>query len=216
MKTVKIKSAMPIYLPCAVWILAGLTSRLYIPKNLIITLIVSAVVFFAAEKFWPRREVEVRDKADSGDREIDRQIEEGRGRLDSLAESNAAIPDAEITRNLNRMVSAGEGIFTALEKDTSRATQVRRFMNYYLPTADKLLTRYRELDAIETKGENVRTAMESVERSLEMIASAFEKQLDGLYHDESLDIQTDIDALEAVISAEGLRDNKNQMTMSAH
>ena len=61
LKTIKIKSAMPIYLACAVWIIAGLVSRLYLPKNLIITLLLSAAVFAAAEKFWPRREEEVRD-----------------------------------------------------------------------------------------------------------------------------------------------------------
>ena len=43
------------------------------------------------------------------------------------------------------MTEAGGKIFDILEKEPSRAGEVRRFMNYYLPTADKLLTQYREL-----------------------------------------------------------------------
>ena len=38
--------------------------------------------------------------------------------------------------------------------------------------------------------------MTVVENSLEMIAVAFERQLDSLYRHEAMDIQTDIDVLE--------------------
>lgn len=212
MKTKKIKSAIPIYLACSVWIIAGLTCRIYMGRNILIALVISAGVYFAAEKLFPGRTVQVREKANSGNRDIDQQIEDGRRLLDSLRASNEAIPDAEISANLDRMVQAGEAIFAALEKDVRRADQVRRFMNYYLPTADKLLRHYRELDATGSRGENIRTALESVERSLGMIAAAFEKQLDCLYRDESLDIQTDIDALETILATEGLGETKRTMT----
>ena len=37
-----------------------------------------------------------------------------------------------------------------------------------------------------------------------MIASAFEKQLDSLYADRVLDIETDIDVLETMMAGDGL------------
>jgi len=47
-----------------------------------------------------------------------------------------------------------------------------------------------------------------VEKSLDMIATAFEKQLDALYHEQALDIETDIEVLETMIASEGFDDKK--------
>ena len=122
-----------------------------------------------------------------------------------LREVDKAIEDEAISARLKRMTDAGGKIYDILEKEPARAGEVRRFMNYYLPTADKLLTQYRELDGSGSQGENVRGAMTVVENSLEMIAVAFERQLDSLYRHEAMDIQTDIDVLETMLAADGIR-----------
>ena len=46
--------------------------------------------------------------------------------------------------------------------------------------------------------------MGSVENSLTMIVTAFEKQLDSLYKDENLDIATDIEVLETMMKSDNL------------
>ena len=83
-------------------------------------------------------------------------------------------------------------------------------MNYYLPTADKLLKQYRDLLKTGSQGENIQGAMRSIENSLELIATAFEKQLDSLYRHEAMDIQTDIDVLETMLAADGIRVDSKQ------
>ena len=112
------------------------------------------------------------------------------------------------------MVAAGEKIFAALREDLSRASQVRKFMNYYLPTTDKLIAQYRNLRSSGSRGETVTGAMRSIEKSLGMIADAFEKQLDSLYKHEALDIQTDIDVLETMLSADRLNASQEEKAMS--
>ncbi len=211
MKTVKIKSAIPIYASALVWLVFGLCAPMYKWRYILLALGVSVVIYIVASIIFPGREEEVEAKANSGDSEIDRQIEEGRARLRSLKAANDALPDPTITARLNRMTVAGEKIFQALEKDTTKAYEVRRFMNYYLPTAEKLMDGYQSLKATGSQGEHVISAMKGVEDSLEMIANAFEKQLDSLYSDRSLDIQTDIDALETILKAEGLHENSPEV-----
>ena len=206
MKTIRIKSAIPVYAAALVWLLFGLFSPIYLWKFILLAAGVSAVVYIIAAIVFPGRKVQVEEKPNSGDS----QIEEGRRRLHSLRAANDAIEDAEISARLDRMTLAGEKIFERLEKDISRASDVRRFMNYYLPTAEKLLGAYQTLSATGSKGENVTSALTSIENSLEMIATAFEKQLDNLYSDQALDIQTDIDALEAILGAEGLREDEGK------
>ena len=205
MKTIKIKSAIPIYLAALIWILFGLFAPIYELLFIIIAACVSVAVYLVASVFFPGRTVEVDAKPDSGDDAVNAQISAGRAALRSLREADEAIEDEAISARLKRMTEAGGKIFDILEKEPSRAGEVRRFMNYYLPTADKLLTQYRELSGSGSQGENVRGAMTVVENSLEMIAVAFERQLDSLYSHEALDIQTDIDVLETMLASDGIR-----------
>ena len=205
MKTVKIKSAIPIYLAALIWILFGLFAPIYELIYIIIAACVSLAAYIVSSIFLPGRTVEVDAKPDSGDEAVNAQIAEGRSALRNLREVDEAIEDEAISARLKRMTEAGGKIFDILEKEPSRAGEVRRFMNYYLPTADKLLTQYRELGESGSQGENVRGAMTVVENSLEMIAVAFERQLDSLYRHEAMDIQTDIDVLETMLASDGIR-----------
>lgn len=206
MKTKKIKSAIPVYAAAAVWPLLGLICPRLLLKMwfLPIAAVISAAVYAGVSMVFKGRTVEVREDARSGDRDVDALINEGRRLLDSLTASNAAIENTEISTELQRMTAAGEEIFNLLERDTKQLVSVRRFMNYYLPTADKLMQSYRLMLESKTLGENMEQAMRSIENSLGMIADAFEKQLDNLQKDRVLDIETDIDVLETMMASDGL------------
>lgn len=197
-----IRSAMPLYCAAVVWLVMGLILPIYKLWAIILTLAVSVAAAVLLKKVFPGRDVEIAKKADSGDETVNRQIEEGRETLKRLREANDAIEDEKISACIERMERAGADIFAALERDVSKANQVRRFMNYYLPTADKLLNSYSELSKI-SGGENVNAALTSIDNSMEMIAVAFEKQLDALFRDQALDIETDIEVLETMIQADG-------------
>ena len=206
MRKKRIKSAIPIYGCAALWLVLGLVCPGMLLKGwfLPVAAALSAGAYFGLSKVFPGREVEVREAAHSGDKSIDALIEDGRKQLDNLKAANAAIPDQDISQKLARMTAAGEEILKVLERDTSQAKAVRRFMSYYLPTADKLMSTYRMMRETANPGENIEHAMRSVENSLGMIADAFEKQLDNLYKDRALDVETDIDVLETMMAADGL------------
>ena len=199
----KIKSAIPIYAAAAVWLLLGLIC----PKMLLkmwfwpIAGALSAAAYLIAERFFPGREA-----LQSGDRDVDALIEQGKMQLARLKAANDAIDDADISANLDRMTNAGDAIFDVLARDPKQMQAVRKFMNYYLPTADKLMESFRLMRDTTPVSDNMARAMESIRRSLAMIADAFEKQLDNLYGDRALDIETDIDVLETLMRADGLID----------
>ena len=206
MKKVRLKSALPLYGAAVLWLLMGLLTPIYKLWAILLTLVLSAAGYVVLSKLFPGRTAEVEARVQSGDEAVNRKIEEGRKLLKSIHASNEAILDEAISARIARMEAAAAKIFAVLEKDTSKKDQVRRFMTYYLPTTDKLLTRYRELES-GGAGENVLQAKKSIENSLEMIAVAFEKQLDALYSDSALDIETDIQVLETIIKSEGHSDS---------
>ena len=206
MKQKRIKSALPIYGAAAVWLLMGLICPRMLLKMwfIILTAVISGGAYFALSKLFPGRVIEVREAADSGDKSIDALIEEARDKLDRLSQASTLSGNEVIADKLRKMCASGEEILKLLERDTSKASAVRKFMNYYLPTADKLVETYGMLIRTRGKSENIDHAIESVERSLDMIAVAFDKQLDNLYQDKTLDIETDIDVLETMMAGDGL------------
>jgi len=217
MKEKWIKSAIPVYGCAALWLVLGVICprMLLKPVFLLAAAVLSAAVYLGLSKVFKPRRIEVRKAADSGDKNVDAMIEEARLRLDKLQHANDAIEDAEISDKLSRMVKSGNEILNTLEKNTAQAHAVRRFMNYYLPTTEKLMDTYRMMQQAENPGENIAQAMRSVENSLDMIANAFEKQLDKLYSDHKLDIETDIEVLETMMAGDGLLIHENSHNETA-
>lgn len=217
MKQIKVRSAVPIYLAAVVWLLIGLIAPKWLLSlgTLAVTAILSAAVYVAGSFVFKGKTVEVREKADSGDANVNKQIEDGRRTLDQIAEANRNLPDPIITAQLDRMEKAGNAIFDVLEKHPERAFDVRRFMNYYLPTAQKILAEYVVLAQSPTGGENMAKAKQSVENSLGMIASAFEKQLDSLYQDKTYELDAEIFVFETVMKTDGMTTDNNAAGMQA-
>lgn len=206
MKKVHIQSAIPIYIAAAVWLLMGLLFPKFILKlpGLLVTAALSAALGFGSKKLFPGRDAEVKEEILTGDAAIDREIAEGRERLENLKKANAAIPHPEITKSLDRMYVAGEQIFKELGRDPRKIALVRRFMNYYLPTTEKLMEQYQVLQDASAKGQNIQSAMGRIENSTGMVADAFEKCLDKLYADDELDIDAEIKVMKTMLAGDNL------------
>ena len=65
-------------------------------------------------------------------------------------------------------------------------------MDYYLPTALKLLNTYASLPAQDVQGENIADAKKNIERSMDLLVTAFENQLDKLFQSDALDVSADV------------------------
>lgn len=209
MKKVHLKSALPIYIAAAVWLLAGLIFPRLLMKlpGFLATIAISAAGYFVGSKLFPGRDITVEEKIETGDAKLDHDIADGRARLEKLREANAAIAHPGITESLDRMTKAGEQIFRELGRDPQKVSLVRRFMSYYLPTAEKLTEQYRQMDAAQVKGENITSAMNRVESSIGMIADAFEKCADNLYKDQEMDIDAEIQVMKTMLTGDSLIEN---------
>lgn len=204
MKKVHIKSAIPIYIAAAVWLVVGLVFPKLLMKlpGLLVTAALSVGAYFGGSVLFPGREVE--EKITTGDAAVDREIEVARQRLENLRKANEAIADPQITGELNRMYASGQQIFNELSRDPKKVALVRRFMSYYLPTTEKLMEQYQVLMNAPTKGENITAAMKTIESSLGLAANAFEKCADNLYKDDEMDIDAEIKVMQTMLSGDNL------------
>ena len=121
-----------------------------------------------------------------------------------LRQANDAIPDPVMTAKISRLEDVSARIFAQAKKDPDKKAQLQKFMDYYLPTALKLLNTYAQLSAQDVQGTNITEAKQSIERSMDLLITAFENQLDKLFASDALDVSTDIAALEGMLNLDGL------------
>lgn len=117
---------------------------------------------------------------------------------------NDSIEDAKISRQIDHMERVTQKIFAHVAANPKKLPQIRRFLNYYLPTTLKLLNAYDRMDDAGVAGANIDGTMGKIEAMLDTVVLAYDKQLDALFADEALDISTDITVMEQMLSQEGL------------
>ncbi len=135
--------------------------------------------------------------------------------LDKMMEMrrlNDSIKDETISRQIDRLEEVSGKIFDCVKADPKKLPQIRKFMNYYLPTTLKLLNAYDRMSSQGVEGQNISGTMERVESMMSTIVTAFERQLDSLFGDQALDISTDITVLENMMAREGLSDDPIHQT----
>ena len=117
---------------------------------------------------------------------------------------NDSIQDEKISAQIDHLEQVTRKIIDHVVEQPKKLSQIRKFMNYYLPTTLKILNAYDRMSAAGISGTNIDTTKDKVEDMLETIVRAFDKQLDALFGDEALDISTDITVLEQMLAREGI------------
>ena len=144
----------------------------------------------------------------TGDKIADQVITAGQQMLATIRRENAAIPDQELTSQMNDLSIKCEQIFRTVSETPSKAPQVRKFMNYYLPTTLKMLANYRTMEQRGVSYGEMKEARETTVRGMNMILTACQKQIDNLHRENMLDISTDIDVLEQMLKRDGYVENE--------
>ena len=204
------KSAVPLYAAAAVWVLYALLFPLHRLTHFVVVILVSALAGGIAKCFCKDvvEEVEVPVEPETtGNAELDKMIVACDKALAEMKRLDDNIADEKISAQIVRLGTLTEKILGQVKADPAKLPQIRKFMNYYLPTTLKLLNAYDRMGAQGVEGENISGTMAKVEQMMGTIVIAFEKQLDSLFGSEALDISTDITVLENMMAREGLSDD---------
>ena len=136
--------------------------------------------------------------------EVQAIIKEGRVALKEMGRLYASIPNPEIRSRINELMSVSDKIIRDAIDDPADVPQIRKFLDFYLPTTIRLLNAYDRMSAQEYAGENISGSMERIEEMLDTTIVAYKKQLDALFANQAADIQMDIDTMNTMLAREGL------------
>ena len=209
------KSAAPFYGAAAAWVVYALAFDLYRWNHFVFAALLSAGVFLLLRGVCRDEVTEIpvpdpprEEEKPTGNAELDKMISDGRKAVSEMKRLDDAIEDEKISADIRRLETICQQIFQQVKADPAKLPQIRRFMDYYLPTTLKLLNAYDRMDSTGAAGENITGTKAKVENIMGTIAAAFEKQLDSLFGSEAMDISTDISVLETMLSREGLAGEK--------
>ena len=146
----------------------------------------------------------IREDSSSLGPEIQEIVRTGEAYIKKIRECNDAIPGVEISEKISRIEMLVGRIFTRVRENPDTVSDIRRLMDYYLPTTVKLLEAYAELDQQPVQGENIKTSKREIEKTLDTLNLAFEKMLDSMFQSTVLDVSSDISVLHTMLAQEGL------------
>nr|WP_325200582.1 5-bromo-4-chloroindolyl phosphate hydrolysis family protein [uncultured Oscillibacter sp.] len=155
----------------------------------------------AAETAFRRRFEEAQEAAEEPRRQAaPKEAEEGySGILRNIRRANDQIADPILSAKIDRLEEITAKIFKAVEEDPRKKDRIGTFLNYYLPTTQKLLDSYAQFESAGVEGDNLRQAKERIENTMDSIVKGFEHQLDELYQADAMDVDSDIRVMEHML-----------------
>ena len=139
--------------------------------------------------------------------EVQKVVDLGDEYVRKIRKCNDDIPGEEISEKIYRIEILVDKIFDRVEQNPKCVSDIKKLMDYYLPTTVKLLEAYAEMDAQPAGGDNIQTAKKEIEATLDTLNIAFEKLLDSLFQETAWDVSSDISVLNTMLAQEGLKED---------
>lgn len=134
-------------------------------------------------------------------------VRQGEQYLEMIQAMNAQLPGVVITTKLQRLESIIRSILYEVKKQPESATELRKLMNYYLPTIWKLLETYKEINDEPVVTEQMARTQQEIEQTIDTINNAFENLLEQLFRNKAWDVSSDISVLNTMLAQDGIKDS---------
>lgn len=136
--------------------------------------------------------------------ETEELLAQGEECLARIKDCNDIIKDKDVSDELDQMEKVVSAIFHEADVNPSQANRLGVFINRYLPTIEKLLESYIDMDEKKLKGNDIHNTQKEITKALDLINGAFESLLERFYEEQETDMVRDISAMEIVTKQEDL------------
>lgn len=151
-----------------------------------------------------QKKLEERRRIKSRTRRISQIMESGNQYIEKIRGFGMLVKDKSVSKKIARMENVVSMIFHEIDVNPEQAQSLGVFLNYYLPTTERLLDAYVTIGEKQASDKNSAKAKKEIEEAFNTIITAFEGILEKLYEDQEMDIASDIAAMELSMKQEGL------------
>jgi len=135
---------------------------------------------------------------------IDTLFMTGMKRIRQMEHYASGIEKVEVKERVRTICQLGEQIFTEVEDKPETISLLRRFLNYYLESAEKVTMLYEKLSKSAYQSEETMETLDKVEDTLLLIQKQFEKQIMKIQQDDVMNLDVEVKVLERTLLSEGL------------
>ena len=185
--------AMPIF-RVMLWVVIG-----------IVAAVIAGIILLVILSNRTSNQVAAEKKAAAGKSSLSEEqaavLRKGRSDLMEVRRTLVKIRNSSIRTKGNEICGVCEKIFATLKEKPDQITGVRQFLNYYLPTLDKILQKYQRIEAGHVPYED---SAVKVDKYLGDVKTAMEKQYNNLFEGDKLDMTVDMEAMTIGLKRDGL------------
>lgn len=154
------------------------------------------------------KEQEEREKqrieSDPVQKELSQILAEGNRYVKDIRRLNDEIIGEDISHQLDKIEEIIASIFEIVKRKPEKIPELRKLMQYYLPMTIKVVTSYRDFENERVSSEQLEESKQEIKDTLDKVMVAFVNLREKLFQEDVLDVSTDLDVLEAMMSQEGL------------
>lgn len=137
-------------------------------------------------------------------KEVMHLVTEGNRYVKEIRRLNDEILGADISNQLDKIEEIITSIFEIVKRKPEKRAELRKLMQYYLPMTVKVVTSYRDFENEKIPSRQLEESKKEIRETLDKVIMAFEALREKIFQEEVLDVSTDLDVLETIMSQEGL------------
>ncbi len=137
-------------------------------------------------------------------KELSQILTEGNRYVKDIRRLNDEIMGEDISNQLDKIEEIIASIFEIVKRKPEKIPELRKLMQYYLPMTIKVVTSYRDFENERVPSEQLEVSKQEIKDTLDKVTVAFVTLREKLFQEDVLDVSTDLDVLEAMMSQEGL------------
>lgn len=149
-----------------------------------------------------QKQLDERMRTESRTKRLNEIMELGEQYIKKLNDFKVLIKDKAIAKKVEKLVNIVTMVFREIDVNPSHAQTLGVFLNYYLPTTEKLLDTYVSITEDKSSEQHLIATKKEIEEALNTIIISYDGVLAKLYEQYEMDISSEIDALEIVMKKE--------------
>lgn len=167
---------------------------------LIPSLVVGAAAFGAGELVFGENKLTLKDT----NRNLYETLEYSKRQNKHILDMIPNIEDENIKKELNEIHDSVSKIINTISKNPEKVKQANNFFDYYLPITIKLIDRYDEIENQKLSSSESAKFLNSTNKMVSEINSAYRKILADLYRKDILDMDVEMKVFDSLLKADGI------------
>jgi 5-bromo-4-chloroindolyl phosphate hydrolysis protein len=175
-----------------------------------LAMILAILGYVAIRIIWPKGQkareggIEIAGGAGISAQDAHRIITQCTDKVREIRAMTMRIKDNRVAEEVRGICKAAQDIIENFRKDPKDIKRARQFVNYYLDSTVKIVTRYVELSNKQVITPDTEKSLKKVEELMQSVKLSFEKQLEMLLEDDLMDLDTEVEVLKKTLKMEGM------------